>query len=112
MKIAAGAEAKKQEKLADAAATKTRLEGEQILASDTEEAKAIETEGRARAEGVLKMVSAYAKGGEALLREALAAKYQGRAIQGKPYTLDSNIKRLQVERRSSITDAAIEEVTR
>ena len=58
------------------------------------------------------MVSAYAKGGEALLREALATKYNGRAIKGRPYTLDSNIKRLQVERRDNITDAAIEEATR
>jgi len=84
-------------KEAEAETYKTRKEGDQQYEVALNEARAVEQEGLKKAEGIQRMVEAYRTGGLALIRETLAAKYAGKQIKGKPYTLDSHVERLRIE---------------
>ncbi|MFH0794370.1 MAG: SPFH domain-containing protein [bacterium] len=84
-------------KRADGDAYKARVEGEQAYQVALNEAKAVEVEGLKKAEGIQKLSDAYAQGGLGLVREALAAKYAGAVINGRPYSLDNEVQRLQLE---------------
>jgi hypothetical protein len=72
------------------------------LVAATNEAKAIEFEGISRAQGIEKLAKAYEKGGLALVREALAEKFRGVVLQGRPYSLASEVQRLQLEEAAAV----------
>ena len=78
-------------------AIQTREEGEQNYQILHNEALAVETELMNKAEGIKKLADAYREGGIALVREALARKYAGKIINGRPYSLESTVQRLQLE---------------
>jgi len=106
--IEAKGEAARVLKEAEAEAYRIKKMGDQQLQVALNEARAIEQEGLKRAEGVRRMVEAYRVGGLALIREALAKKYAGKRINGKPYTLDSRVERLRIEREGGGGAAAVE----
>lgn len=95
--IEANGLAEKLKTQADGKAYAIRKKGDQSLEVARAEAEAIEAEGKNRAAGITKLSQAYQEGGLALVMEALAAKYEGRSISGRPYNLDSNVSRLQIE---------------
>ncbi len=74
-----------------------KVVGQQELAVAEAEAEAIKTEGEKRADGIKELSQAYQDGGLSLILEALAKKYAGKRISGRPYNLDSNVSRLQLE---------------
>jgi regulator of protease activity HflC (stomatin/prohibitin superfamily) len=96
--------------LASGEAYKTKLEGERTMKVDMAEAKAIEAEGLRKAEGITKMAEAYEKGGMGLIREALAEKYIGRTINGRPFSLSSHVDRLQLESSAAAAATSKKEV--
>lgn len=61
------------------------------------EAVGVETELTRRALGIQALADAYAKGGLALVKDALAAKMRGARITGRPFSNDSSPQRVQVE---------------
>jgi regulator of protease activity HflC (stomatin/prohibitin superfamily) len=95
--IAARADAEQAVRRNEGAAYAIRKEGEQALAQARNEAAAIEAEGLARAKAVEELARAYEEGGLALVREALAEKYAGVVMQGRPYSLASEVDRLRLE---------------
>ncbi len=95
--IAARADAEQAVRRNEGAAYAVRKEGEQALAQARNEAAAIEAEGLARAKAVEELARAYEEGGLALVREALAEKYAGVVMQGRPYSLASEVDRLRLE---------------
>lgn len=52
----------------------------------------------AKAEAIKKLSEAYETGGQALVREALAEKFRGVKLEGKPYSLSTNIERFALEK--------------
>ncbi|HGY90610.1 MAG TPA: hypothetical protein ENK43_05495 [Planctomycetes bacterium] len=76
-----------------------KKEGQRKFSVATADAQAIEAEGLARAEGIAQLAAAYAAGGLGLVKEALAKKYMGTRIEGRPFSLSERIERLEVERR-------------
>ncbi|MCX7015972.1 MAG: SPFH domain-containing protein [Candidatus Sumerlaeota bacterium] len=82
---------------ADGEAAKLRIEGDQVYTVALAEAKAVEAEGLSKAEGIRKLAEAYERGGMALVREALAGKYLGRTINGRPYNISETVERVAVE---------------
>jgi regulator of protease activity HflC (stomatin/prohibitin superfamily) len=93
------AETQAQEKLrrAEGEAYRVRLDGERQRDIALREADAVRSEGLKKAEGIRALAEAYAEGGLGLVREALAAKYIGTRIDGRPYSLDSTVERLSIE---------------
>ena len=69
------------------------------------EAQAIETEGLNKAVGLKKLAEAYARGGDGLVKEALAAKLKGTVLHGRPYSLRETIERIQVDRSGKLPAA-------
>lgn len=101
LKISATAEAEKIIREAQGKAYAVKKEGERYLAVSKNEAAAIEVEGLARAEGISKLAEAYEKGGEALVREALSEKFKGVKVEGRPYSMSTNIERLMIEKAAA-----------
>jgi regulator of protease activity HflC (stomatin/prohibitin superfamily) len=104
--IAAEGEATKIKTEADGEAYRIRKAGEQAFAVAQSEATAVAAEGLKRAEGILALSDAYRRGGLALVMEALAKKYAGRAIRGRPYDLESTVDRLRLEEGAGAAAAA------
>ncbi|WP_372368379.1 SPFH domain-containing protein [Candidatus Uabimicrobium sp. HlEnr_7] len=73
-------------------------QGEQALVEGKNESEAILIEGLAKAEAIKKLSEAYEKGGQALVREALAEKFRGVILEGRPYSLSTNIDRFKMEK--------------
>jgi len=88
-------------KRAEAEAYRTKIEGERQKAVALAEAAAIKAEGLSKAQGIADLARAYHKGGLGLVREALAAKYKGTKLNGRPYTLTDTVDRVRVEQSSS-----------
>lgn len=82
---------------ADGEAQRILLDAQREYAVAVEEASAILAEGLNRAAGIRQLAEAYEAGGMALVREALAQKYLGARIHGRPYSLDSHVDRVRVE---------------
>jgi regulator of protease activity HflC (stomatin/prohibitin superfamily) len=80
-------------------------EGDRDFEVATNEAQAIETEGLNTAQGILRMAEAYQKGGDGLVKEALAKKLMGAIINGRPYSLSERIERIQVDRTGQVPAA-------
>jgi regulator of protease activity HflC (stomatin/prohibitin superfamily) len=95
--IEAIGQSKQMKARADGDADRTRIDGDKAYEVALNEARAVEAEGLAKAEGILKLAGAYERGGMALVREALAEKYLGRTINGRPYDLSSTVERLALE---------------
>ena len=87
--------------VAHAEAIRMREHGEQQYQVFHNEAQAVETELLKKAEGIQKLAEAYQTGGLALIREALAKKYAGTIINGRPYSLESTVARLQIEQAAA-----------
>jgi regulator of protease activity HflC (stomatin/prohibitin superfamily) len=105
IKISASAEAEKIVREAEGISYSKKKEGDRILAIAINEAKAIEVEGLARAEGIKKLADAYEKGGDALVREALSEKFKGVKVEGRPYSISSNIDRFLIEKAATYKSA-------
>ncbi len=86
-----------QKTLADGDAILTRKEAEARKTQFENEATALLTELSNRALGVEALAEAYAKTGLGLVRETLAAKFQGVVLTGSPYTRDATPTRLEIE---------------
>ncbi|MBI4576791.1 MAG: hypothetical protein HY722_11055 [Planctomycetes bacterium] len=101
------AEALREQMLARAQgeAVKLRKEGDRSHEVARLEAEAVRTEGLTRATGIAALARAFEKGGLALVREALARKYAGCTLSGRPYSLDSHVDRVRMERAPSDEDA-------
>ncbi len=82
---------------ADGDADKIRREGDKAYEVALNEAQAFRAEGLSKAEGIRKMAEAYENGGMALVREALAQKYLGAEINGRPFNLSNVVERLALE---------------
>lgn len=95
--IEAGGLADKLVKEARGQAIALHTDGDRILKVAEAEAGAIRAEGLAKAAGILKLSEAYSVGGISLVRETLAEKMLGKQINGRPYSLDSHVDRLQLE---------------
>ncbi|MEQ8766939.1 MAG: SPFH domain-containing protein [Planctomycetota bacterium] len=83
--------------LAEGEAIRTRKEAEAQKLQFENQAKALLAELTNRATGVEALAEAYAKTGLGLVRETLAAKFQGVQISGSPYTRDATPTRLEVD---------------
>jgi regulator of protease activity HflC (stomatin/prohibitin superfamily) len=99
--IAAEGEAAAMLEEAQADAIRMREQGEQQYQVFHNDAQAVETELLKKAEGIKKLAEAYETGGLALVREALARKYAGKIINGRPYSLESTVQRLQIEKAAA-----------
>ncbi len=84
----AGAEGLAYKMQKDADAAFIRLQNEAI---------GTELELTKRAEGIRALADAYAKGGISLVKEALSQKLKGVQITGRPFSLDSQPQRVQME---------------
>ncbi len=98
IKISAEAEAERIVREASGKAYAMKKEGERSLAVAKNDATAIAVEGLSRAEGLRKLAEAYDKGGDALVREALSDKFKGVKVEGRPYSISSNIDRFMLEK--------------
>jgi regulator of protease activity HflC (stomatin/prohibitin superfamily) len=70
-------------------------EGEIALATADQEAVAIRAEGVQKAEAMSKLLAAYEKGGEGLVKEAVAKFYEGVVVRARPYSQTDRIDRFQ-----------------
>jgi regulator of protease activity HflC (stomatin/prohibitin superfamily) len=95
--IAAEGDATQQKKAAEGEAYRSRKQGDQEFEVAKAEAEALESEGLKRATGVRALSDAYASGGRSLVLEALAKKYAGAKIRGRPYDLSSEVERFRIE---------------
>lgn len=95
--IEARAQAEEIVRRAEGEAYRIRLEGERQRDVAIREAEAVRAEGLKKAEGLRALAAAYRDGGLGLVREALAAKYVGARINGRPYSLESTVQRLSLE---------------
>jgi regulator of protease activity HflC (stomatin/prohibitin superfamily) len=62
------------------------------------EAQAVEAEGLNTATGIQQLAEAYRRGGLGLVKEAISKKMLGAKINGRPYSLSEDIKRIKVDR--------------
>jgi len=108
-KIAAQAEAERLVQQAKGKAYAIKREGEQALVAAQNEAAAIESEGMNRAQGLAALAAAYEKGGLALVRQALAEKFAGVKLEGRPYSLSSQVERMRLEPAAAAAKAKEEE---
>jgi regulator of protease activity HflC (stomatin/prohibitin superfamily) len=95
--IEAEAAAEERKRLAEGEAYRIRVDGERSKEVAEQTAQAVLTEGLKRAEGVQKMAEAYQANGLGQVRAALAEKFIGTRIMGRPYSLSSTVDRLRVE---------------
>ncbi|MEZ6197300.1 MAG: SPFH domain-containing protein [Planctomycetota bacterium] len=75
-----------------------RKDGDRSFEVATAEAAAVEAEGLNTAAGIERLAEAYRRGGLGLVKEAIARKLVGTRINGRPYSLSEEIKRMRVER--------------
>lgn len=99
--IAVNEQSKQMLEKAEAEGYTLEKEGEQALVEGKNESEAILIEGLAKAEAIKKLSEAYEKGGQALVREALAEKFRGVTLEGRPYSLSTNIDRFSLEKAAA-----------
>lgn len=104
--IEARAKAEEIVRRAEGEAYRVRTDGERQRDVAVREAEAVRAEGLKKAEGIRALAEAYREGGLGLVREALAAKYVDARINGRPYSLDSQVQRLSLEGAAATTAAA------
>lgn len=102
--IEAAGEVSQAVKRAEGEVSRVSAEGDRELAKAIAEAEAIREETLKKAEGIRALAAAYRVGGMGLVREALAAKYAGRQINGRPYSLSSHVDRLRMEEEGGSYD--------
>ena len=94
--LTAEGEAKRLKTKAEQQAYQAEREGETALRTSELEAEAMLAEGQRKAEGLEKLLDAYEKGGEGLVREALTKYYQGVKIKARPYSAADRIEQFRV----------------
>ncbi|MFC1601139.1 SPFH domain-containing protein [Candidatus Sumerlaeota bacterium] len=105
LEIQAKGKAEQLVKEAIGQATATKTDGDRMFKVAEAEAEAIRAEGLNKAQGIKVLADAYKAGGISLVREALALKYKGRQINGRPYSLSSHVDRLQLEQGAAAAAA-------
>jgi len=95
--IGAQAAAEERKKRAEGEAYRLRVDGQRSRDVAMQEAEATRSEGLARAEGLRRLAEAYAQGGMGMVREALAEKFTGAVLSGRPYSQAGTIDRLKIE---------------
>lgn len=94
--LVAEGEATRTKTKAEQQAYQLEREGEVALRTAERESEALLAEGQRKAEGIEKLMDAYEKGGEGLVREALAKLYQGVKVRAKPYSVSDRIEQFRV----------------
>jgi regulator of protease activity HflC (stomatin/prohibitin superfamily) len=94
--LVAEGEAKRTMTKAQQLAYQNEREGEIALKNAEQEAAALLAEGQRKAEGIEKLMDAYEKGGEGLVREALAKLYQGVKVRARPYSVGDKIEQFRM----------------
>lgn len=90
--LTADGEAKRLLLRAQQQAYQEEREGDIALKTAEQEATAVQAEGERKAEGMAKLLDAYEKGGEGLVKEALAKLYEGVTIKSRPYSQSDRIE--------------------
>ena len=86
-----------QRAAAEGLSYKMRKEADATFIRLQNDAAGLEAELTRNAQGIQAMAEAYAKGGIGLVKEALANKYRGVRITGRPFSNDANPQRVQME---------------
>jgi regulator of protease activity HflC (stomatin/prohibitin superfamily) len=107
--LIAEGEAKRMKTKSEQQAYQAEREGETALRTAEQEAAAVLAEGQRKAEGAEKLMEAYEKGGEGLVREAAAKLYQQVVVKARPYSASEKVDQVRfapVMQPASTTDHA------
>lgn len=94
--LVAEGEARRTKTKAEQQAYQLEREGEVAMRTAEQESEALLAEGQRKAEGIEKLMDAYEKGGEGLVREALAKFYQGVKVRARPYSVTERIEQVHL----------------
>ena len=93
--LIAEGEAKRMKTKAEQQAYQSEREGETALRTAEQDAAAVLAEGQRKAEGIEKLLDAYEKGGEGLVREAAAKLYQQVTVKARPYSSSEKVEQIR-----------------